>query len=522
MSEASPCGLGAPWTRPGPAAAALSLALDGASPCGLLGVDHHGRLAAVSEGTCRLTGSPLAALVGGALDEVFVGAAGASSRAQLLAARPDGGVVEAEHQRLDGTRLRVQLRGMVIEDHELSMVVRALPLEVAALQAHLATLEARRDQLERLQQMEAMATLVGGVAHDFNNLIGGVLGHASILDQDLGASSPLRAEVQGLLGLCERARKLVAHLRGCGYQVEGTPGAVEAGPLIEELCGFLRSMAPPGVEVRAHLEAADAHVLGESAQLDRVLTNLGVNALHALEAGGGLLEVRLRRAGEAPDSPVLVEVEDTGPGIPLGLQEKVFDPFFTTKPPGRGTGLGLAVCREVVTAMGGAIELESAPGEGCLVRLRLPATSPEDPPASTSPVPDLRRGPEGPSVMVVEDEPAILRFVARTLTGAGHSVESCTRGRQALARLKEAPGAFDLLITDLGLPGFSGADLLRELRACRVAVPTLLMTGCGELPGFAADLEVELRGTLAKPFHASELLGALAVAMGPRRQDASP
>ena len=252
----------------------------------------------------------------------------------------------------------------------------------------------------------------------------------------------------------------------------------------------MRPSLPSTIEIKTDV-SSKAAILADPTQMHQVLMNLCANAAHAMQEKGGVLEVALadielrRRAsasakGLPPGRYVGLTVRDSGQGIDPSIIDSIFDPFFTTKGPGKGTGLGLSVVHGVVESHGGAISVESAPGKGSTFTVLFPVTQsdctcPKEGDPLTFPC-GLER------VLVVDDEPALAEMTQQMLTGLGYSAFFRTNGLEALEAFGHQPEEkpFDLVITDMTMPRFTGVDLARELSALRPEVPIILMTGYSE------------------------------------------
>lgn len=339
-----------------------------------------------------------------------------------------------------------------------------------------ATSEVQRElQLRRAERLASIGTLVAGVAHELNNPLQSILSFTQSLR--LGAS---RAEDDEALAVmqreAERMARIVADLKHVARTHQATPvvkTAVDVNEVVQHVCRVQEyRLRTSNVEVVMQLGRALPPLAADRAELEQVVINLVVNACQAMaEQGGGRLTLTTTRAVRG----ALLQVVDTGPGIAAEHLERVFDPFFTTKAPGEGTGLGLAVVHGIVSDNGGQIRVESEWGHGTTVLVEWPAASRDAAPASTEvsgrpAVPERAR-----RVLLVDDEPAIRMVLTRFLQQRGHIVETAAEGGSALRLLGE--GHFDVVLSDLRMPGLDGASLLRRLQAegCRARIA--FMTG---------------------------------------------
>lgn len=367
--------------------------------------------------------------------------------------------------------------------------------------------QAMQARLLQAEKMEAIGTLAGGIAHDFNNTLGAILGYAEMATLIEPADPALRRYLGEVIIAANRAKELVRQILSFSRPgvAEATPVAV--APVVTEALGFLRATIPSNVEIRFEDAGADAQVLAGPSQLHQLLLNLCSNSAHALGGAAGEIAIRLERlsltaprawAGPAllPGDYLRLSVADSGPGLDPALLPRVFEPFFTTKGTSLGTGMGLAVVHGIVSSLGGSVEATSAPGAGFRVEILLPRAAPPATSESRGEVaPAMRRG----HILVVEDEPQLRDLYERALSAAGHRVAVSAQAEEALASFLADPAAIDLLITDLTMPGLSGAELAQRLRTARPGLPIILVTGYTET---AAEAQLQALGgveVLLKP-----------------------
>lgn len=277
---------------------------------------------------------------------------------------------------------------------------------------------------------------------------------------------------------------------------------------------MLRASLPATIQIQYDVSSSSA-VSADPTQIHQVLMNLCTNAAHAMQDEGGVLEVRLRDIrlenesipghGELEPGPhVELTVKDTGPGIAEDILERIFDPFFTTKERGVGTGLGLSVVHGIVKRHGGAISVESHPGEGAAFRILFPAieSGTDSPTHSAAPLP---LGHE--RILVVDDEPLLVTVLKAMLEGLGYRVEYRTTGFDALEAMRHQSedNPFDLVITDMTMPHLSGADLAREVQRIKPGLPVILCTGFSERIDAERASTIGCQGFLMKPVSLREL-----------------
>ena len=385
-------------------------------------------------------------------------------------------------------------------------------------------------QLRQAQKMEAIGTLSSGIAHDFNNILGAIMGNAELAILDLPTNHPVQECLEEITKASHRAADLVRQILVFSRQQEQERASVRLQPVIKEALKLLRATIPSGVELHSHIAPESPPVLADPTQIHQVLMNLCTNAWHALPEQGGCLEVRLEPFEVNADLEMghaelrtgryaRITVRDNGHGMDPATLERIFEPFFTTKPVGRGTGLGLSVVHGIVKSHDGVITVQSQPGQGTMFQVFLPANDPEGPealpPSSSTP-----RG-TGQRVLFVDDEKPLAQLAGKFLNSLGYQAVTATRPEQALNLFETQPEQFDLVITDLSMPGMNGVELARQLLQVRPNLPILLATG------FSATLTPDgvrrlgIRELLMKPISV-EALGEAIHRVLVRQEEAHP
>ena len=360
-----------------------------------------------------------------------------------------------------------------------------------------------RVELERRladsQRLEAIGRLAGGVAHDFNNLITGIAGYATLLADELDIDDPRRADIIEIQRASGRAADLTRQLLTFARRQVVLPQLVDINRLITDAEPLLRQITGSETHVSLELSPTQVPTLVDPSQFEQVLTNLAVNAAAAMPDGGPLV-ISTRTSGDH----VIIEVTDSGVGIPESALPHIFEPFYTTKPPGQGTGLGLATTHGIIQQAGGRIEVESRVGAGTTFRLLLPLEQGTPIPAVTEAAPAAVGMRE--RILVVEDELQVRDVTRRILLRFGYAVETAADGRQALDRLSSDGPPIDVVLSDLIMPGMGGWELAAQLRIRHPDTRVLLMSGYSEelIAAEQADLAF-----LAKPFTPRELIDAL-------------
>jgi len=365
--------------------------------------------------------------------------------------------------------------------------------------------ERLQEQLRQSQKMEAVGTLAGGIAHDFNNLLLAILGYNDLVLDGLPEDTELRRDALEVRRAAERARQLVGRILTFGRRAESEPRPVDLVPLVREALDLLRAGLPSTIAIEAELPDRPVVTRADPSGVHQVVMNVGTNAGQAMP-DGGVLHVMVRAEEQAGWAHL--RIRDTGCGLDRETAQRIFEPYFTTKESGRGSGLGLAVVHGIVSGLGGAVEVESRPGEGATFDVRLPlCAEPAWTEATAGGV--APRGRE--RVLFVDDEPAIRRWGERALAALGYEAESCGDGDEALERIEAE--RFDAVVTDQTMPRRTGLDLARALWERRPGIPVVLLTGLLD-PGTAEGARaVGVSQILAKPLTRDDLARALRAAL---------
>ncbi len=380
----------------------------------------------------------------------------------------------------------------------------------------LTTQRALESQIVRAQRMEAIGQLAGGVAHDFNNLLQAMLSLVEGARQPASSRHDLDANLIELADLIRRGAGLTRQLLLFARQDLSKPERLELNEVIRSATRMLKRVTRENIEFQLELLDQPLSLEADRGQVEQVLLNLVINAADAMPEGGRLaIQTGCRAAGS-----VWFSVADTGCGIPAAIRDKVCEPFFTTKPSGRGTGLGLAVVRDIVERFGGRIRFESEEGRGTEVVVDLPRAGSGAVPA-LAPAPDAATGPAEPAtvpVLIVEDEMAARIGLERVLRLLGYEVASA--GDAATARELAGRTAFSVFLVDLVLPDGSGIDLAEELSGGRTDTTVILMSGYAEDARIRHAVAEGRVRYLQKPFGMSDLARELQAALAaPRSAD---
>ena len=378
-------------------------------------------------------------------------------------------------------------------------------------------------ELRQAQKMEALGTLAGGVAHDFNNVLSAVLGYAELSFGQAVEGSAQQKYLTEVLKAGRRARDLVRQILAFSRKTDEKKGPVNVAEVVFETLDMLRATIPATIDIERSAPKVPSYTWGSSSQLGQVVTNLVTNAYQAVKSAGGKIKVQVTpctipakrqlTVGEVAEGEyLLLCVTDDGEGIPEQLLEKIFDPFFTTKEIGEGTGLGLSVVHGIVSAMGGGIEVTSRRGGGTTFAVFMPSSAPALAEEGRRAVSDSA-APKGLRILVVDDERALAELGQTLLTTMGFKVEMAFSAQEALKLIGEKPGRFDLIISDQTMPGMTGLQLLRKVKTIDPALGTILCTGFSEAVNEQALMEAHVGRLLMKPFSRDMLGKAIAEAV---------
>jgi len=361
------------------------------------------------------------------------------------------------------------------------------------------------EQFRQSQKMEAVGQLAGGIAHDFNNLLTAILGNTQLLLRDLPAGDSKRGDVEEIRKASERAASLTRQLLAYSRRQMLQPVVLDLNVVVAEMDKMLRRLIGEHIALATVLAPDLGRVRADPNQIEQVIVNLAINARDAMPNGGKLTietaNVDLDDAftqshlGSVPGPYAMVAVTDTGSGMDAAIRAHLFEPFFTTKDVGKGTGLGLATAYGIVKQSGGYISVYSEPGRGSSFKIYLPRITAPTGDGGAAPRSGPKRGTE--TVLVVEDEPAVLSLSRRALEALGYVVLAATDAPAAMRIVERHGGTIHLLLTDVVMPGLSGQELADQLASRRPGIRVLYMSGYpgdavvqhGTLPSGSAFLQ---------------------------------
>ena len=399
---------------------------------------------------------------------------------ELLACTEEIKDLEMEWKRQDGTPITVRCSGRRINDEN------GVPAYFEVFAEDVTEKRVLEKQLRMAQKMEAIGRLSGGIAHDFNNLLGVIIGYSGVLKKQLGPGSPLCEHALEIEKAGQRASSLTKQLLAFSRQQVLTPAVLNLNSLATDMEKMLPRLLGEDVEVSLALDSELGNVKADQSQIEQVIMNLAVNARDAMPTGGKLKiqtsNVHLDQAytwnhpGSKVGDYVLLAVTDTGTGMDAATLTHIFEPFFTTKERGKGTGLGLATVYGVVKQSNGYIWVDSAPGRGTSFEIYLPRHVGQPAPGEQIIEPKEKlRGSE--TILLVEDAEPLRKLAQTFLEAGGFRVFSAESGENALEVAARFGGAFDLLLTDVVMPGMNGRVLAEQMLPRQPGMRVLYMSG---------------------------------------------
>lgn len=355
------------------------------------------------------------------------------------------------------------------------------------------------DQLMKVQRMEVIGTLAGGVAHDFNNILSAILGNVDLARNLTPTTSPTAKLLDKALTAIQRATLLVNQILAFSRQEDTKRQLLRVAPIIKEAIKLLRPLLPSTIEIIQHIQDDIRPILADPTQIHQILMNLCTNAFHVMELTGGTLTISLKNAdftsadlqkypGVNPGHFVIITVGDSGPGIAPEVRDRIFDPYFTTKEVGKGTGMGLAIVHGIVKNYEGFMTVNSELGEGTWFNIHLPAVEHAEPAVK---VEDRVVTGGSERILLVDDEEIVADMSRSMLEHLGYKVTVFTNSVEAFSVFQNTPLLFDVVITDQTMPAMTGFDLAQRMLTIRPDIPIIICTGYS---GTVSEEEAKAKG----------------------------
>jgi PAS domain S-box-containing protein len=482
------------------------------SPAGIILVDLKGYITYANQGMGKMFRCTQQEMIGSSYaDHVHPDQRriGDEQMRQLIAGEIDSVVYERHYIRRDGTDFYGFLSGRRHEDKKGNLI------SIVGNIADITEQKCLEDQLRQAQKLESIGTLAGGIAHDFNNILYPLLGFAELLKEDLPTDSPLQEHINEILQATMRSKDLVKQILAFSRKGDQSAKPIKLHPIVKEALKLIRSSIPATIDIQQDIDSDCGLVIADPTQIHQVVMNLATNAFHAMEDSGGILKVSLKQkelvsaSGPSiipaltPGNYALLTVSDTGIGIKKEILSKIFDPYFTTKGVGKGTGLGLSVAHGIVKTYKGEVLIDSTTGKGTDVHVYLPIMESTIKDKSVADIETLPGGTE--KILLVDDEPPIIRVEQRILEKLGYHVSTRTSSTEALTTFQAAPADFDLVLTDMTMPNMTGIQLAEKIISIRPDIPIILCTGYSEKMGDEKTKSIGIKRFLMKPADKSEM-----------------
>jgi len=470
---------------------------------------EDGRCVDVNSAFTRVTGWDSEEVVGKTADDLDIWL-NPEDRENLTASIAQQGKIEnlvAKFRLKDGSVITALMSAVLIMLKNKPHVL-TIARDISELKSAQKEREQLKTQLIQAQKMEAIGTLAGGIAHDFNNILGAIIGYAEMALYDTQKDSMEHYNIDQVLKAGHRAKDLVKQILAFSRKSEQDKNVISLTPVINETLKLLRASLPTTIEIKQNIESNLDAIFADPTQMHQVVMNLCTNSAHAMRDTGGILTVDLhnvdlhvKNAAQYPElNPgpyVKLSISDTGHGMDSATMERIFDPYFTTKEQDKGTGMGLAVVHGIIKGHGGGIHIQSEPGKGTRFDILFPIMGKQ----TESETEELKALPTGNEhILLIDDEETLIDLGKNMLKKLGYKVETRTSPLEALEIFRAAPRKFDLVISDMTMPGMTGDILASELMKIHSDVPVIICTGYSERIDEQRAMDLGIKGLMMKPF----------------------
>jgi two-component system cell cycle sensor histidine kinase/response regulator CckA len=487
------------------------------APDAMVLVDREGKIVLVNAQAERLSGYRREDLLGQAIDILVPEHTPSRLDSQAQPQRIDLFRQLEERGRVTG--LRAQYKTSKGEIREADVSAEAIDLDgqlcVLTITRDITDTQKLEEQLRQAQKMEAVGRLAGGVAHDFNNMLGVIIGYSDLSLRMIGPESPAKCHLEQIKKASHRAAAITRQLLTFSRRQVVFPKILDLNEVVHNTTTMLQRLVSEDIGIVFRPTVPIGSIKADPGQIEQILMNLVVNARDAMPGGGeiaietGHAELDELFVAQHPGSHtgrhVVLAVSDTGCGMEENVKAQIFEPFFTTKAIGQGTGLGLSTVYGIVKQSGGAVFVYSEPGKGTTFKIYFPRAA-----AKAEPLEQARGEAEFPggteTILVVEDDEPLRDLAVRMLQDAGYRVSQARNAEGAMALLRSFEPGIDLLLTDVIMPGKGGPELLEQARELQPGIRSLFMSGyTGDLVALRGGLMPEA-AFLEKPFTRSALL----------------
>jgi PAS domain S-box-containing protein len=470
---------------------------------------EDGRCVDVNSAFSRLTGWTAEDVIGKTAADLDIWH-NPKEREKLTASIAQNGKVEnleAKFRLKDGSVITALMSAVLIQLKNKPHIL-TITRDISDLKTAQKEREHLKTQLIQAQKMEAIGTLAGGIAHDFNNILGAIIGYTEMALYDTKKDSMEHYNIEQVLKAGHRAKDLVKQILAFSRKSDQDKKIISLTPIVEEALKLLRASLPTTIEIRKNIGPSLDAIFADPTQMHQVMMNLCTNSAHAMGDTGGILNVELhnvdlslKKAAQYPElNPgpyVKLSISDTGHGMDLETIDRIFDPYFTTKEQDKGTGMGLAVVHGIIKGHGGGIRVQSKRGKGTRFDIFFPVMDRQ----MESETAELKALPTGNEhILFIDDEETLIDLAESMLKKLGYRVETRTRPDEALEIFGAAPHKFDLVISDMTMPGMTGDSLASELMKIRSDIPIIICTGYSEKIDELRAKGLGIKGLMMKPF----------------------
>ncbi len=487
---------------------------------GLVAIDDQGQIIFFNPAAGRIFGVTPESMMGQSLERLMVPGRFAKHKKDeqnYFSGRGMGlvdlsGAVEAEARHSSGHNIPVEVSLSSVEINQKRVVLASLR---DITHRHEANKRNRllEEQLAHAQKMEAIGTLAAGTAHDFNNMLGAIMGYATTMLSELDAEDRHHRDVSQILNIIHRAKKLTDNLLTFSRRAESVPEILSLSRIAREVTGLLRRTLPKNIVIKTKLARA-VNFEGDRSQVEQSLMNVCLNAKDAMP-DGGILQIQTTRANLEEDEAFALgltagsfcrlSVRDNGIGMDQSTAQKALDPFFSTKAKGEGIGLGLALVMAAVSNHGGKIVINSETGKGTEVMIYLPFADEEPQPEPLSTCNENTVKGQGETILLVDDERHLRGMAKRLLEGLGYHILLAESGEEAVQIYKLQGQAINLIILDVMMEGMSGSETYDQLVVINPEVRVLVSSGYNRNGAPTELLEKGVKGFVQKPYGIDEI-----------------
>lgn len=510
------------------------------SPNGLVLVDIKGEIAFANSDAVELFGYPAHELLGRPLTAIIPEAikmTHVAGNQTHLEKNPSNRMKKGKQMhalRKDGSKVPVEIKLSPLGNYSEDSLFIASIVDLTERKASEAEKDDLRRQLNFSQKMESIGRLVGGIAHDYNNMLTVILANAELVKMKLGKNSPLWKRVCEIEEAADRSAQLTKRLLTFSRTQPMFREKVDIGKAIQGMSDILSRLIGENIELAYESGRSLGYIYIDPIQIDHIVTNLCVNARDSIgPTEKGKIEISTSNISLVtskttpskniiPGEYVCLSISDNGCGMDKEIVECVFEPFFTTKAVGDGTGLGLTTVYSMVEQVGGHIEIDSDKGLGTKFSIYWPRHEEEEEEEEVQKLSsgaDVRVQATTASIILVEDDLHILEIISEVIRNLGHNVVEVQSSETAVDILRESPDQYDIVISDVVMPGLNGPEVVNEMLAIKPSLDFLLMSGYSENILSKLNVKMTSENFLSKPFRSDELAGKIAKILGKKRSD---